>query len=136
MKKLILFFEVIGLLAISGLGIVFLNSVRDPYTYSVQEVVVQAGGSPARVHPSDQILLRVGGFGPHELIKASLALPDGSYGNGVIAGRTDAAGVAELRFIMPANWPDGQKITQENLVLQVSNQDASLLKSAGLELVY
>lgn len=50
----------------------------------------------------------------------------------VAQGKTDANGLAQLTFPMPARWPDGQRVMERNLVLAAGTADGAFSQSVSV----
>ncbi len=64
-------------------------------------------------------------FPANQKIVARLGLPGEEPTLEVADGKTDKNGTARLSFDMPARWEDGTRLSQSELVLEVSTLDGS-----------
>jgi hypothetical protein len=86
--------------------------------------------------PDTEVIVTGTDFPPATEVNVRLGPPDvgatpQSYGRAV----TDAAGSFALSFVMPAQWPDGEVITETELVVVAINQDASVKATAPFHFV-
>lgn len=75
-------------------------------------------------------------FPPNRKITATLGPAGTAPGLVVAKGKTDASGRTTLSFEMPANWEDGSRVTENDLVLAVSTNDSSFSRQVSVVYIH
>jgi len=120
-----------------NIGWVTSSSIRA--NLAISNLPVVAGPRPRivlsnlTVRSGMSIQVNADGFLSNQELLVTLGVPGVAGGLAVARGKTDAKGVAQLIFAMPALWADGSPITESNLVLVVNNLDWSISQSVNLQ---
>jgi uncharacterized protein YgiM (DUF1202 family) len=75
-------------------------------------------------------------FPPNRKITATLGPTGKAPGLVVAEGKTDASGRTTLSFEMPANWEDGNRVTENDLFLAVSTNDSSFSRQVSVVYIH
>jgi hypothetical protein len=120
-----------------NVGWVTATSIRANLTISNLPVI--AGPQPRlvvsnlSVRSGMAIQVNASGFLSNQDLIVTLSVPGVGGGLAVARGTTDTKGAAQLTFTMPGLWADGSLITENYLVLVVSNLDWSISQSVTLQ---
>ena len=120
-----------------SVGWVTATSIRANLTISNLPVI--AGPQPRlvvsnlSVRSGMAIQVNADGFLSNQDLIVTLSVPGVGGGLAVARGTTDTKGAAQLIFTMPGLWADGSLITENYLVLVVSNLDWSISQSVTLQ---
>jgi uncharacterized protein YgiM (DUF1202 family) len=107
--------------------------------------VTEAAGGPNDPVPASQryslymtisdnlAVVNVHKFPAEADVVVTLGLPDGSTSLVVATGSTDPGGNAQFVFSMPRQWPDGTRVTQNDLVLVASTADTKFSRTASIQ---
>jgi hypothetical protein len=71
-------------------------------------------------------------YPPNRKITATLGPAGKAPGLVVAEGKTDASGRTTLSFEMPANWEDGSRVSENNLIMAVSTNDSSFSRQVNV----